>query len=175
MVPPPRPPTRFRTKRHEHKKTVVLRSTRRWWYNFLVQCQCSVMRSQRAVYREICCFHIREQGSCRGKGQNSPAPDFYLSSDSAHLILEMSKTLKKIFQWKSELRGSLAPHGWNGVGKTYESELRRQTHNSFFFIKALSVQSDHCMAMGCRIGDDSGPGRDGRRPGAPIPIWPGYP
>ena len=29
------------------------------------------------------------------------------------------------------------------------------------------------MAMGCRIGDDSGPGRDGRRPGAPIPIWPG--
>ena len=79
------------------KKTVVLWSTRGWWYIFLVLCQYSVMRSQRSVYREICCFHIGEQWSCRGKGPNSPAPDFYLSSDSVHFILEMSNTLKKIF------------------------------------------------------------------------------
>ena len=41
---------------------------------------------------------------------------------------------------------------------------------SFFLIKALSVQSDHCRAMGCGIGGDSGPGRNGHHPGAPIPI-----
>ena len=28
------------------------------------------------------------------------------------------------------------------------------------------------MAMGCRIGD-SGPGRNGHRPGEPMPFWPG--
>ena len=44
----------------------------------------------------------------------------------------------------------------------------------FFFIEALSVQSGHCRAMGYRMGDDIGPGRNERRPSAPIPIWPGY-
>ena len=39
-----------------------------------------------------------------------------------------------------------------------------------FFIKALLVQAGHCRVMGYRTGDDIGPGRNGRRPVAPIPF-----
>ena len=42
----------------------------------------------------------------------------------------------------------------------------------FCWIKTLSVRSDHCRAKGCSIGDDIGPGRNGRRPGESIPFWP---
>ena len=45
----------------------------------------------------------------------------------------------------------------------------------FCWIKALSAHSDHCRTMGCRIeGEDSGPGRNGRHPGEPIPVRPGW-
>ena len=42
---------------------------------------------------------------------------------------------------------------------------------SFSGIKALSAHSDGCRALGCRIGGDSDPGRNGRRPGEPTPVW----
>ena len=35
----------------------------------------------------------------------------------------------------------------------------------FYWITALSVHLDHCRAMGCRTGDNNGPGRSGRRLG----------
>ena len=43
-------------------------------------------------------------------------------------------------------------------------------------IMSFSAQSGHlhCRVMWCGIGGDSGPGRNGRRPGESIPIWPGW-
>ena len=38
---------------------------------------------------------------------------------------------------------------------------------------AVTVNSCHCKAMEYRIGDDSGPGRNERRTGEPILVWPG--
>ena len=43
--------------------------------------------------------------------------------------------------------------------------------NDFFvfcWIKVLTVQPDHYMAMGCRIGSDISPERNERRPGEPL-------
>ena len=43
-------------------------------------------------------------------------------------------------------------------------------------IKTLSAHSDHCRAIGYRIGVAGGPGRNGRCPGETKRIWPyGYP
>ena len=54
------------------------------------------------------------------------------------------------------------------------SHVSLWTHFLFGLMEALSVCSDHCRAMECRIREgDSGPGRNGRRPGEPIPLWPG--
>ena len=39
----------------------------------------------------------------------------------------------------------------------------------FCWIKALLAHSCHCRIMWCRIEDDIDPGRNGRRPGEPIP------
>ena len=97
MVPPPLHVSELSIMSIQKKNSCLVEYSRLVVHFFLVLCQYSVMRSQRSVYREICCFHIGEQWSCRGKGPNSPAPDFYLSSDSVHFILEMSNTLKKIF------------------------------------------------------------------------------
>ena len=89
----------------------------------------------------------------RGKSYIFPC-DLYIRSSpelAVFVMVEILETVNRLLQ--KYIKGRYCITDDYSVARSFLLDFVEWAH------------SDHCRVMGCRIGDDNGPGRSGRQPG----------